>query len=232
MPGRKSTCISSARSVGGISHIGEYDSDLVCLSCERGFSDWDDYGYEVLKQSEHWKPVAFDRNGVGAWEHPPVDFQRFRLFVLSVIWRAHASTRPVFGRFSVGLHAGRIAKLIQARRSPPYFVFPMLLWRLDPADTLSSIVGMPETVKLGSWQAADLLFGGYRFQVGFPGKRMPSAFAPFWVRHGRPLLTLGGNIREQPNLFRRMQRTAQADVERNGVPASAERAGRPMGKSQ
>ena len=73
--------------------IGLYDPELVIHETELRFAEWDDYG------------IKFLRHGVGRWTAletgtakcglvvTAIDYRRLRLFFLSILWRATASTR-------------------------------------------------------------------------------------------------------------------------------------------
>jgi hypothetical protein len=72
------------------------------------FKPWDDYAIRILlKNEDAFEPVA--HGGVTcAWTLPEYEYSALKLFALSVLWRAHTSIRPEFGRVQLGPHEPKI----------------------------------------------------------------------------------------------------------------------------
>lgn len=180
-----------------ITHTGDYDSDLVCKQCEASFSPWDTYAFELLKRSNSWKPMQASNGALGAWMHDDINYELLKLFLLSVVWRAHASNRPSVRSFSVGVHAGLLKRLVKKKIAGPAEQFPVFLYRYDVQDPLSTVVCLPVRCHIEKWRAVDMIFGGYRYLVGLPGAPPPSIGVDIVLRKGRPLIAMAANIRQQ-----------------------------------
>jgi len=73
---------------------------LLCASCEGRFARWETYAAAVLKggvelrfQKEPWGFIVHD-----------VEYPAFKLFGMSLLWRAGVSSRPEFADVQLGAH--------------------------------------------------------------------------------------------------------------------------------
>jgi len=79
------------------SPIGEYDQ-IVCDTCEQKFGPWDQYGIELLRRINDGEGTPIKDLAVTV----PVDYTVLKLFIMSMLWRAKKSSRPMFTRVSIG----------------------------------------------------------------------------------------------------------------------------------
>ncbi len=92
--------------------IGIYDQNMVTRDGEERFGPWDDYACQILLQRfKEFIPIT-DGQQIGAWRLPDVDYSLMKLFALSVLWRAHASTHPAFAKVDLGAYEPRIRRLL------------------------------------------------------------------------------------------------------------------------
>lgn len=99
---------------------GIYDSEIVCETCERLFSPFDKHGYEVLMKALAEKRIYYDLNGYPcAYFMENVDYTKLKLFVLSMLWRAHASYHKFFSHVALGSHATILRSYISSGTAPP-----------------------------------------------------------------------------------------------------------------
>ena len=91
---------------------GIYDDAIVTSEGESLFGPWDAYACEVLlDRFEEFTPLYKNRRLAG-WQLEDVEYARLKLFGLSVLWRAHASTQPAFQRVKLGEHESKIRDLL------------------------------------------------------------------------------------------------------------------------
>lgn len=79
--------------------------------CEGLFSRWEDYAKRVLSG----EGVVFS-NGTDLLTITGVDYAKFKLFQLSLLWRAGVSRRPEFAAVTLGPHAERLRQMLLAER--------------------------------------------------------------------------------------------------------------------
>ncbi len=79
------------------SQSGIYDQ-IVCENCERLFSPWDDYAQALLLgRSSELIPLVINNETV-AYRLENIDYHKLKLFFISLLWRASASSKPFFSK--------------------------------------------------------------------------------------------------------------------------------------
>ena len=92
--------------------VGIYDDAIVTSEGESLFGPWDDYACEVLlNRFKEFTPL-YKSHQLAGWQLEGVDYAQLKLFGLSVLWRAHASTQPVFQKVKLGGHESKIRDLL------------------------------------------------------------------------------------------------------------------------
>ena len=82
---------------------------LLCDTCEGRFSGWEDYAKRVLAGQR----VVISRDGESLLV-TPVDYARFKLFQLSLLWRSGVSSRPEFAAVDLGRHQEPLRQMLLA----------------------------------------------------------------------------------------------------------------------
>lgn len=92
------------------SPTGIYDPNLVCKECEKFFDVGDAYAKELLidRRSEIKKKIT--PKGMAYYEYIDVDYKKLKLFFISLLWRAHATSRPEFNAVMLGAKYELLAK--------------------------------------------------------------------------------------------------------------------------
>jgi hypothetical protein len=81
---------------------GVYDKGILCETCERVFSPWDDYAADLF--IKNWKailPLTAGSEQVG-YGLPEYDYPRLKLFFMAVLWRAAVSSHSMFENVDLG----------------------------------------------------------------------------------------------------------------------------------
>ena len=92
--------------------VGIYDDAIVTSEGESLFGPWDDYACEVLlNRFKEFTPL-YKSHKLAGWQLEDVDYALLKLFGLSVLWRAHASTQPAFQRVNLRVHESKIRDLL------------------------------------------------------------------------------------------------------------------------
>ncbi|MGC3976580.1 MAG: hypothetical protein QM771_19685 [Nitrospira sp.] len=92
--------------------VGLYDKTMVTEEGERTFQLLDDYGTRLLlKRDSAFQPFRHTENILG-WTLLNYDYPTLKLFALSILWRAHASTPPEFKNVRLGPHEARVRHLL------------------------------------------------------------------------------------------------------------------------
>ena len=96
------------------SRIGIYDPQILCDDCEKMFQKYDDYACRLLLSDFTESNFVLDPSGnkIGYWLNG-IDYQKLKLFFLSVLWRASVSKREEFKRVRIGSFEAEIREMIK-----------------------------------------------------------------------------------------------------------------------
>jgi len=139
---------------------GFYDNDIVCLECEKTFGIWDQYGIEFLTKKTFSKKTTTNGSKTLDIIEVEFDYPKLKMFLLSVLWRAHHSKQPFFNKINIGPHEKGIRDMIienDPRTSDDYSV---ILVKYDD-DTWKDFALDPDKTKFGPINCFRLYFGGY-----------------------------------------------------------------------
>lgn len=97
---------------------GEYDSDILCKQCDNNIiGRYETYSSKALYGG--MLPVSecpnFSNgtiNGIDFIGCSNIEYHKFKLFLLSILWRASISSRPFFKYISLGVNEENIRKMI------------------------------------------------------------------------------------------------------------------------
>jgi hypothetical protein len=131
---------------------------LLCNECEQRFSRWEGYARDVfhnlsLKVNEDERAVVFSG----------LQYTPFKLFQMSLIWRASISSRSEMHKIDLGPHAERIRKMILEDCPGEVYEYGSIL--MLPAlsqELMQQFVYPPERLptKINGHSAYRAVFGG------------------------------------------------------------------------
>ncbi len=82
---------------------GFYQKPLLCGECEQKLGRWENYAEKVLNGSPHVKMPKVVRTEDDLIQSvSDIDYQQFKLFLLSIVWRASATNLPFFREVALG----------------------------------------------------------------------------------------------------------------------------------
>jgi len=158
---------------------------LLCHECEQRFSKWEGYARDVfcdlpLKVIEDNRAVVFSG----------LKYAPFKLFQMSLIWRASITSRPEAHRIDLGTHTERIRKMLSEDRPGEVYEYGSIL--MLPAlsqELMQQFVYPPERLptKIDGHSAYRAVFGGlfWLFIVSNHSSRLP---------HKEVFLSKDGNL--------------------------------------
>jgi len=98
---------------------GIYDK-LLCKSCEVIIQQYEDYGKCLIDQTK----VQITDNGFVKKNY---NYKKFKLFILSILWRASISSRPEYKQVHLGKYEKQIKDLLLSNSITEESYFPVLL---------------------------------------------------------------------------------------------------------
>lgn len=112
--------ISEKEKIEKYYQAGIYDAEIVCEECEKLFCPFDQHGQEVLKNALDRKDIQHDETGFPvAYKIDNADYTKLKLFALSMLWRANASSHRFFSHVDLGNHEAVLRSYIFKGIAPP-----------------------------------------------------------------------------------------------------------------
>jgi len=154
----------------GFSQTGEFDRNIICQHCDNS----------VLGKLERYASlVLYDRNpktleyrtdpdGTKYTYCAEFDYTQFKLFLLSVLWRASISNRPLFQEVSLGPHEKSIRRMLLKSDPGEQMKYPCLIMTYLNLDQFpSDVVAQPSQSRVNGGYVYKFLISGmvYIFYV-------------------------------------------------------------------
>lgn len=175
----------------GYKLTGEYEGGLLCNKCDNEtIGAFESYAAKAMFGKDI--PVALApkvtnyHNGKGQnWSKcENMSYKDYKLFLLSMLWRAHISSRPMFSEIDLGPHADIIQKMILTGDPGNEEDYPIVHW---------TTVHNKEISKDYVLQPRMIRFESHRIHI-FPISGM---FMMFYVsNHKKPQVALDNTIKK------------------------------------
>ncbi len=172
---------------------------LLCETCEQRFSVWERYASLALKGGIE---ITHRREGNLVYVSG-LNYEKFRLFQLSILWRASVSTLQFFENVRLGRHEEILRRLLLAQDSGNPSRYGCLMFGLKfENENFTQLIMPPERLKLSGHIAYRFIFGGFMwvFLVSSHGVLPPLSNAVL-QQSGEALFVIK-DIREMQNLVR------------------------------
>ncbi|HRY52257.1 MAG TPA: hypothetical protein P5089_00180 [Candidatus Portnoybacteria bacterium] len=169
------------------SYIGLYDNSLVCYECEQKFSKFDDYGCKLLLSNLDDKNFILSSAGEKAgYQINSFDYDKLKLFFLSVLWRASNSERKEFAKINVGSYNEKLKEMIINKNPGNQDEFSIFLTKfIDPLGSRNFMD--PFSIKIDGINMCVFYFGGgYKAYIKVDKRPLSNLFNLFIIKKDRP----------------------------------------------
>jgi hypothetical protein len=130
---------------------------LLCDDCENKISAYEDHVRRVF----YGKTGIFIKNG-NPIEISGIDYIKYKLFQLSLIWRASVSESTFFSGVDLGPHEEKIRTMILNERPGTKLDYPCLfmIFMLEGKDIIDGFIYPPQMIRVDGHRAYRFIFGG------------------------------------------------------------------------
>lgn len=97
------------------SPTGVYDDGILCPKCEEMLGPWDQYGIEFTRRPVTMFNSTMPPGTTRVIQTHEVNYTRLKLFVLSVLWRAHWASHELFSNVRLGPFEETLRTQLRAR---------------------------------------------------------------------------------------------------------------------
>ena len=173
-------------------NLGEYESYILCQDCEKKFSEQESYARATLFSTNSVpvrkaSQISYSSNdGLTTAHIKNINYQRFKLFLLSLLWRASISSRPFFNELSLDdLHEERPPGMLLSEDAGDEDEYlPMIFTSARDNSISKDFVSQPRTSTFSdhvivTFPMADLFIS---FVVGLPKDRIPPHYRQVAIR--------------------------------------------------
>jgi hypothetical protein len=131
---------------------------LLCKQCELKFSRWERYASQILFHKMSAQPHAYK----DAFVVPGVDYGIFKLFQLSLLWRAGVSKLHDFNLVKLGPHEEKIRLMLFEENPGRCYEYGCVIMRSKglPKE-FEEVVMMPEMIKIESHRCVRFILNGF-----------------------------------------------------------------------
>ena len=199
IPPQTEGCLKLASNISGgfIKKIpvGIYDSGIVTQKGEDIFNTWDNYAAKtLLNRSGELEPLIRKQEIIG-WNLNRVNSSLLKLFALSMLWRAHASSQVMFTNVDLGIHEPIIRSMLlksDPGKEDDYSVF-IVKWTNDERGPvyMDPLYERYEGVNFYRFYG-----GRFIFYIKIDQRKTPLKLNPFQLADG-PDLTLAARDLEK-----------------------------------
>ena len=160
---------------------------LLCEDCEQHFSKYERYaslvlncGYELTVRKE------------GRLIHlEGIEYSRFKLFALSVLWRAGVSSIDFFKQVKLGPHEEKIRKMLLNQNPGEEFEYPFILSPIIHENEIQeALIVKPTWTRLDNHYAYRFVFGGIAWVFVVSSHKPPKEIIDASIGHSCSLTML------------------------------------------
>jgi hypothetical protein len=179
---------------------GHYDEELVCLECEERFGLADDYAAKFFlgRFRTDGQTLAVEANGDAmAFQYQDVDYNLLKMFAISLLWRASATSIQFFERVTTGPHEERLRQMILANDPGVADEFSTFVtrWVSRPEhEAMAQTQLSPYRARLDGINEVKFLFAGAVMHVKVDKRPYPEPFPAFIIRPGSPLIVVAREL--------------------------------------
>ncbi|MFO7657412.1 MAG: hypothetical protein R6W78_10115 [Bacteroidales bacterium] len=139
---------------------GEFDKNILCEKCDNEIlGKYEDYAKRVLYDGATPNLLPrFERMYNKTWMSVgDIDYKKFKIFLLSIIWRASITSRPYFSQINLGHHEEIIRKMILNNDPKKKEDYPILITYTGLYTT--QVIARPKLVRMGKKVYSFLIAG-------------------------------------------------------------------------
>lgn len=164
-------------------YTGEFESDILCQECDNKIiGQYETYAHKILyggkiNKGENIKIKNLkSQGGLVSTCVKGIDYKKFKLFLLSLLWRSSISSREFYKQVTLGPHEEIIRKMILSGNPGEQLDYPCFISTyLNNKDKLSpDFIGQPVRVKNSDGTKYAFLIGGFVYMFFISNHNTPA----------------------------------------------------------
>ena len=198
--------------------VGVYDEAIVCGECEALWRTWDQYAQILLADKPPDSEDRYHDGRVLAHVVKKFDYDKLKLFFISMLWRASASTQPFFSKIVLGPFEQSAKQLISSADPGGQEDFAVILAKFDTSLAKTMVLD-PDRFELWGVKCFRFYIAGYVVYIKVDEKPCPVPWSIISLSRDRPLVIMckdfrkSKELRSATNMLPPSYKTLQADLE-------------------
>lgn len=170
------------------SQSGAYDPNILRGNCDGDvIGPWDQYGQSLLLDSPQPENYLPDNTGKPtAYKIDNFDYKKFKLFFMSILWRAEITNHQFFKHISLGPWEKKLRDMIHSQDPGTEHDFSVLPFKYE--GDFSEIMQNPSKQRQGGINFYRFRIPGYGFLIKVDQRKFCSDLHPFMLSPKQPLL--------------------------------------------
>ncbi len=171
---------------------------LLCERCEKTLSIYEAYIAPLLKRPEG---LAISSHNMEIINH--VDYMKFKCFQLSILWRAHVSTHPLFGKINIGAkHAERLRIMLLAGDPGAQHEYGCLIAAVNVGDSpMTDFIGPSIHLHKDGHHNYTLIFAGFVWCFTVSNHSQTHAASKYWLQRDGSLSVFPFDVTKSPGFL-------------------------------
>ena len=170
---------------------------LLCEKCEQFLNDQYEKYFHDLWFSKSSIPFTCDTAKV--YEITGIDYPKFKLFHLSILFRAGVSSLPTFTQVDLGPHEDRLRVMLlnhDPGMSTDYQIFAYIVVKKD-GGVVQKLISQPIRIKADGHTVYNIMFGGCSWHYMVSSHNLPE-FRKVALRSGGTIYLSAERWEEEP----------------------------------
>ena len=182
-----SRTLSELSAKGKLVQTGFYEKSILCADCDnRILGRLDDYADGLL----YGKGLIIREDGfspdgqIRMLNLQGIDYKKFKLFLLSVLWRAHISKNKFFENVNLGTEADKIRKIILNDVDVDESTYKIVMFAIMLNEReLARMVVTPRHINENGLNFCTFIINGFVYQINLQQKDSLPIFSKEILRH-------------------------------------------------
>ena len=171
--------LSTYKKVGKLKEQKGIRENMLCSECEQHTSRYESYARKVLFGGV---PIVVQNDGPGIIVSE-IDYKLFKLFQLSVIWRASASEHSMFKDVRLGPHENTIRQMIISDDPGEEEKYCCVMMGIKyESDAMDSFIDQPEKRRIDGHVIYRFIFGSIAWIYFVTSHRIPRLINDFILK--------------------------------------------------
>ncbi|WEN14136.1 hypothetical protein PY254_12920 [Rhodanobacter sp. AS-Z3] len=159
---------------------------LLCRECEQKFAKFERYASLVIKGGA---PGMNGQRNDSIVSVTGIDYRQFKLFLLSLLWRAGVAKARYFERVRLGPHEERLRAMLRDDDPGPYHLYPCIFWGLNlKPDEIPELMVQPCRDKVWGQSTYHFVVPGLKLVYFVSNQRLPRKRSQFVLQHDGSLV--------------------------------------------